>query len=308
MNEILIKNHEPLSRLDYLGGSDAAAICGLSKWKTKLTLWMEKTERIPLEDISNENHIKFGNYMEDGVALWFQDESGKVVVNQDNFIQHPKYPWLAGNVDRRILGENAILECKTALNDDGWGDGVNIIPPYYLMQVAHYCAIGNFDKAYIAVVFSGKREMRWYEYARNIALEEKLIAREIEFWEHNIKGDVAPDPVNVNDILAFYKAAKHDPIIASEGMLQRIKDMKELDREIKAKTDEFNELKESVQLHMLDHDTLLAPGGGAPIVTWNYTKPIESFNKKQLAIDHPDLYNSYIKKEDPRRQFLIKIK
>lgn len=298
-----------LSRLEYLGGSDAAAICGLSKWKTKLTLWMEKTERIPLEDISNENHIKFGNYMEDGVAKWFQDESGKVVVNEDNFIRHPEYPWLAGNVDRRILGENAILECKTALNDDGWGDGENIVPPYYLMQVAHYCAVGNFDRAYIAVVFAAKREMRWYVYERNMGLEQKLIAREKEFWEVNIKGDVAPEPVNEEDILALYKAAKHDPIVATHEMLEKLQHMKDLSVTAKLAENQFDALKEQVQLHMLDHDTLLAPGGGPPIATWNFNKTNNYFDKDSFEKDHPDLYNSYIKsREKPKRQFLIKIK
>ena len=50
----VIANTENLSYaewLDYrktgIGGSDAAVVCGISKYKSPVELWMEKTNRLP---------------------------------------------------------------------------------------------------------------------------------------------------------------------------------------------------------------------------------------------------------------------
>lgn len=32
-------------RREYIGGSDIAAVMGMNRWKTSLTLWLEKLEK-----------------------------------------------------------------------------------------------------------------------------------------------------------------------------------------------------------------------------------------------------------------------
>ncbi len=223
----MLTNEQLEQRLSCITGSDAAVICGISPYKTRLQLWMEKTRRVEADDISGLNHIKFGNYMEQGVARWFEDDSGKAIdYSGTPMITHKSLPWMAGTIDFLITGENSILECKTAYRDTGWGNGENIIPPYYLMQVAHYCAVGNFEKAYIAVVFSSTREMRWYVYDRNQTLEDRIINMERDFWVNYVQADKSPDPVCESDLLLLYKSTKQDPIIATDdvwGYVEKLK-------------------------------------------------------------------------------------
>ena len=73
------------------------------------------------------------------------------------------------------------------------------------------------------------REMRWYEYERNLELEASLIEREKEFWFNNVQSDIAPAPVNAKDILLLYKETNSEPVIANEyiayliyGQLQQL--------------------------------------------------------------------------------------
>ncbi len=293
-------------RLDYLTGSDAAVVTNLSPYKTRLELWQEKTRRTVQEDISHLNHIKFGTYFEDGVAQWFEAESGKKLKPKESkMLTHPTIPFMAGNVDFEIDGENAILECKTAASDRDWGDGENIIPPYYLMQIAHYCAVGGYDRAYLAVVFSAKREMRYYIYERNQALEEKLIKAETDFWINNVQADVAPEPVNEKDIISLYPAANADPIIGDYVIIDKVSEMAKLAKQIKEIEEMKDNLKTEVALYMKDHDALLAPDGTL-VATWKYTKTSRRLDTEELRKKHKGLYEEFLKETGAQRRFLIK--
>lgn len=310
----MLNQEQIQERLSYVTGSDAAVICGLSPFKTKLQLWMEKTGRCVQDDISGLNHIKFGNFFEQGVADWFAADTGKEIYKEPAMLVHKEHAWMAGNIDFRIKGENAILECKTAFRDDGWGDGENIIPAYYLMQVAHYCAVGGFDRAYIAVVFASKREMRWYQYERNRELEEKLIARELDFWTNFVKADVCPDPVNEKDILTLYKDTDSKPVIVDDELTALLGAYSLLSNTIAANEKEKQKLKDIIALRVKDSDTLV-DNSGKIIATYKYTKPTGKFDLDAFKKAHPDAYQTFYvegsdgadgKKDTRQRRFVVK--
>jgi putative phage-type endonuclease len=293
-------------RLNYICGSDSSSICGLSPYKTKVAIWLEKTRRKEQEDISNASYIKFGNYMEDGVAKWFEHESGKELLPKtQELLIHSEHEWMAGNIDFRLKHENAILECKTALSADGWGDNENIIPPHYLMQVAHYCAVGSFDKAYIAVVFTMTREMRWYEYERNLDLEKKLINIEKDFWFNNVLADVAPEPVNEEDILDLYKNTMQEPIIAEPEVIEKIYELKKIKKQ-KIEIDlKEQECRDKIVSFMKDYDTMIDVDGKV-MVTYKLTKSGERFDVKLFSKENPETYKEYLKSTEPQRRLLVK--
>lgn len=301
----MLTQEQLLERLGYVTGSDAAVICGKSPYNTPLQLWMEKTGRMVPHDISDKNHIKFGNYMEDGVAKWFEAESGKRLMppNIGGFIHSKENPWMAGNIDRLLADENAILECKTALLDDQWEE--DTIPVHYLLQVAHYCAVGNYDRAYIAVVFSQKREMRWYTYERNLALEAKLIEKERHFWFENVQKDIAPEATNSDDILAFFKETTSTPVVAIDEIEESIARLVDANENIKVWEEIANALKENMKLFMRDADTL-TDNSGKILATWKYTKPIKGFDKNALKKEMPDIYDKFVIEGDKQRRFNLK--
>lgn len=302
----MLSNEMLANRLNYVCGSDAATICGLSPYKSKVSLWLEKTKRKEQEDISGASYIKFGNYMEDGVAKWFEAESGKELCEKaQELLIHPEYKWMAGNIDFKLKNENAILECKTALNTDGWGDGENIIPSHYLMQVAHYCAVGSFDKAYIAVVFTMTREMRWYEYERNADLESKLINLEKDFWFNNVVADVAPEAKNENDILELYKSTTSEPVIADTEVIETVYTLKQIKSQKKEIEYKEQECRDKIISFMKDHETLV-DCSGSPLITYKMTRAGERFDVKSFSAEKPDLYKEYTKTTEPQRRLLVK--
>lgn len=298
-------------RLKFVTGSDAAVICGLNKspsgefYKTKVQLWLEKTGRAVAEDIGHLNHIKFGNFFEQGVADWFQDATGKIVHKHPAMLVHKSHPWMAGNIDFKVVGENAILECKTAYKPgEEWGDGENVIPPHYLMQVAHYCAVGNFDRAYIAVVFAITREMRWYVYERNTFLEGKLITREKDFWENNVLADVQPPIESAQDILTLYKETNANPIIADKEISHAVSEYDFYSEQIKDLEAMKKRAKEKVQLYMLDADTLVDKSGKI-LAKWSYIKGATRIDNNILKTEFPDVHAKCLKTGEPQRRFKV---
>jgi putative phage-type endonuclease len=293
-------------RLGFLTGSDAATICNLSPYKSKVSLWLEKTCRKEQEDISNASYIKFGNYMEDGVAKWFENESGKELLPKtQELLIHPEHKWMAGNIDFRLKNENAILECKTALSANDWGDGENIIPAHYLMQVAHYCAVGGFDKAYIAVVFTMTREMRWYEYERNLELESKLINLEKDFWFNNVLADVAPEPKNEDDVLELFKKTIEEPIVADPDVIETVYELKNIKKQKKEIDIKEQECRDKIVSFMKEYDTIVDQSGNV-VVTYKTTKAGERFDLKSFSKDNPETYKEYMQISAPQRRLLVK--
>lgn len=92
-------------RLDWLkgrqtgiGGSDVAAILGLSKWKTPLDVYLAKTGEV---DHEQSQAAYFGTILEDIVAKEFSKRTGLKVqkVNQ----QLSKNVWMHANLDRAVV-------------------------------------------------------------------------------------------------------------------------------------------------------------------------------------------------------------
>jgi len=191
-------------RNNYIGGSDAAAVLGLSRFSTPLQVWALKTGQIQADDISDRIEVKLGNKLEQTVAEFFMEETGKKVVRKNETLFHPKYPFLGANIDRRVVGENAVLECKTTtmFKYREWSD--DLIPQEYLLQVLHYMAVGGFQKGYIACLI-GNHKFVWKEIARDEDMINDLVSKEVRFWNTFVVPKVMPATVSANDSDALYK-------------------------------------------------------------------------------------------------------
>ncbi|MGY4689309.1 YqaJ viral recombinase family nuclease [Salibacterium sp. K-3] len=195
---VVVTQTKDMNKADWLkwrkkgiGGSDASAVLGVNKYKSPFEVWNEKTEEhVPDEEDPSEAAY-FGNRLEDLVAEEFQMRTGKRVRRKNAMMQHPDYPFMLANVDRVIVREDAILECKTAnqfLAKD-WEE--DQIPDAYLVQVQHYLAVTGKSKAYIAVLIGGQKFV-WKEIERDEELINMIIQQEKNFWENHVMANVPP--------------------------------------------------------------------------------------------------------------------
>ena len=94
-----------------IGGSDAAAIVGLSKWATPFTIYMDKLGLLPEKEETEA--MRQGRDLEEYVACRFAEQTGKQVQRCNYMIRNCEYPWAIADIDGRVVRENAGLECKT---------------------------------------------------------------------------------------------------------------------------------------------------------------------------------------------------
>ena len=191
-------------RKKYIGGGDCAAVLGLSRYGTPLSVWADKLNKLPKEDISKKLHIKMGNRLEEVVAELFTEETGKAVRRVNETFYHPKYPFLAANIDRRVVGEDSLLECKTASGwmAKEWVD--NEVPTEYILQCLHYLAVTGKKEAYIAVLIGGNQDFIWKKVERDEKLISDIVKKEVAFWNNFVLTGEMPVQITKDDADTLY--------------------------------------------------------------------------------------------------------
>jgi putative phage-type endonuclease len=146
-----------------LGGSEIAAVLGLSPYESPLSLWLRKMDLAGPQQKRAE--MEWGNRLEPVVADKFFEGEGRWPwgIGTPATYTHPDRPWQAASPDRfisyrEVAAEqaDAILEVKTSPYGDGWGvPGTDEILVYYRCQVLWYLSVLGLTKAHIAVLIGG---------------------------------------------------------------------------------------------------------------------------------------------------------
>lgn len=172
-----------------LGGSDIAAICNMSRYKSAMNVYLDKIGELPpLED---NPKMKAGRILEPVVADWFSEETGYKVWRQNALFQHKEHDFMLANIDRWLPGQNAGLECKNTseyCREDWSGTQA---PREYILQCNHYMAITGADRWFIAVLIGGW-DFQWRVIERDEELITGLIQVERGFWHEHVLAKVPP--------------------------------------------------------------------------------------------------------------------
>lgn len=178
-------------RRDGIGGSDASVIAGLNQFGSEMELWLDKIGK-GIEKPETEA-MRLGTELEDYVARRWMEETGKKVERRHAIYGNTEYPFALANIDRKVKGENAGLECKTTSAFTKYDFEVGEIAPYYYAQCVHYMAVMGFERMYLAVLVLSKG---FYTFVIERDEEEinNLMAAERNWWKRHIEEGEMPDP------------------------------------------------------------------------------------------------------------------
>lgn len=283
-----------------IGGSDAAAIAGLSKWKSPVAVYLEKTGQSPLEEAQSEA-AHFGTILEDVVAQEFTRRTGLKVKRRNAILQHKEYPFMLANVDRLIVGERAGLECKTAseyLKGEWEGEEV---PAAYLLQCQHYMAVTGYSAWWIAVLIGGNKFVH-KKIERDEEIIQYLINLESDFWNNHVVPQVTPlmDGSEASTALLKNMYPVGEPESETELPLEAdmlLEQLEQAKQEATSASERVTELENRLKAMLGEYETGIA---SKHVVTWkNTTRNI--IDSKALAKDHPKLYQKYLKPSVSRR-------
>ena len=297
-----------MSREDWLaqrrktiGGSDAAAIVGLSRYATPYTIFMDKTGRLP--DKPDTEAMRLGRDLEDYVAKRWQEATGKKVRRLQAMLYNPLYPFAHADVDRMVIGEDAGLECKTTSTlDVKQFHGVEF-PEKYYAQCVHYMAVTGAKRWYLAVLVFGRG---FFEFTleRDQAEIDALMTAESEFWTENVAKDNPPPPDGsqaATEALQVVYAESRDEerdLFGREIMLDEYMQLKRQKKAIDERLAEIeNALKEDLQE---------AERGrcGAYTISWK-SQQRSTFQPKAFAQAYPNIDLTPFYKTSSTRPFKV---
>ena len=202
------------ARKNGIGGSEAAAVIGLSPWCSNVELWKRKTGRAEAPDISNNDAVKYGHDAEPLLrnlfALDYADTYEVEYGGAFDMVRHPAHPFIFSTLDGRLIekdtGRRGVLEIKTTSivrsmqKEKWWKDGKPCIPDQYFCQVLWQLLASGFDFAVLHAQLKYeygdeiRSERRTYTIERAEHLDdlEYLQAEGVKFWTEYVEQDRPP--------------------------------------------------------------------------------------------------------------------
>jgi putative phage-type endonuclease len=293
-------------RRSYLGASEVAAAVGVNPWRNPLDVYLEKTGQAEPADLSDNDAVLFGTLLEDVVAQEFARRQGVKVQRQAAEVVHPRYPWLKGHIDRRIVGQRAGLECKTAgvrMAKEFGEEGTDFVPAHYLVQCAAYLAITGWDEWHLAVLIGGQ-EFRMYRVPRDEDLIATLEEQAAAFWARVVTQS-PPDPNSLAAAKLRWPRDYGASIQATPEIAESVARLLEHRAAIKYAQEQADQEEFGIKTFMGDNAILLGPDG-KPLATWKNNKPSKKFDAKRFQLDEPEIYETYLVEVPGPRVFLPK--
>lgn len=290
-----------MSRADWLawrrrgiGGSDAAALVGLSPWATPFSVYADKLGLLP-EQEDNEA-MRQGRELEEYVARRFSEASGKNVRRCNAVIQHPRHDFMLANVDRLICGERAGLECKTMNPRSPSAPALERgdVPVQYYVQCQHYMAVTGLSKWYLAILVLGTA-FYWFDVPRHDGDIAALEAAEAAFWKDCVLARCAPEPDDTPCcemvLKQLYPRASEDKEITLETDRDALDRLSQIKRAQAALEQERRGLENKLRAQM--QDAAIGHAGGYTVSLLNRMR--SGLDVQALRAEHPEILEHYSK-------------
>lgn len=189
-----------------IGGSDAAALVACHPYHSLVSLWADKTGRIPPTE--DNQRLRWGRRLEAAILDEYEHVTGRRVVDQREavphlladiqgveMLQHPDVGVAIGNADGFVEDETAltVIDGKT-VGFGQFGEWIsNGKPPLnYLVQLAHYQEITGAKWGTIAAFTGLDDPLYVYTQERDPDFGARLLEAEDTFWRRYVVPDKEP--------------------------------------------------------------------------------------------------------------------
>lgn len=277
-------------RSTFLGGSDSAAVMGLSPWATPVELWQQKTGRVPKPppDHAQEKRWARGHKLEPFIREMAIDKltdmglTVEMLACNERYVD-PEHAFLSCEIDfeLRLTGTitiggtevifdgehiNADAKSVTGFARKKWGEeDTEDVPIEYAAQFMHGLMVTGRRYCLVAALrsFDG---VDIYWTVRDDETIAAMRPRLVEFWTQHVLTDVPPDPMRFDDIKALFPLDNGLAIEASDDIADKVAQL----RDVKARIKEFEEAEEALRFEIAD---FISPHSrltycGADVATW----------------------------------------
>lgn len=178
-----------------IGASEAAAILGLSPFKSALEVYLDKAGLVP--DSEDNEFLEWGRRLEPIILGAYADKTGRKVTPNaaQKLLALAEHPFVTATLDADVVDDKlgmGVLEAKTtnAFRGDEWAES---IPAHYQVQLQHQMLVTGRSWGSAAVLIGGNC-FRYADLPRHEAfIQEVLLPALAEFWQRVLDRD-PPEP------------------------------------------------------------------------------------------------------------------
>ena len=314
MTDLIVIPPEEHDRAKQLGGSDIAAVLGLSPWKTRLDLYNDK--RHPRLEGPPRAVLKRGIRWEGAVAEMLVEsleaKGHKVEILGGNVrYRDSVYPFQASEIDFEIRIDQAKeitnVELKTVhpFKMKEWGEsGTDTLPIHYTAQVMQGLGITRRKHGMLAALF-GADELRVYPVEADQDVIAAIRAQASDFWIDHVLAGIPPEPTTLEDLSKMFDKDNPDakPLLADESLVEQVLRMRAINLEIKAREAEAEVLEFNIKRALADCTSLVLPTGKEAL-TWK-ERSGSYLDETALKEAHPKIHKEFVRKWN-KRVFTLK--
>lgn len=269
-------------RASGIGGSDAASIIGVSPFRDRLDVWMEKTHHPKWTPKAETGSMRWGKLQEPLLASEYARLNHVGLAPTPGRIWHPNGIQNA-NPDGFVLSDEGVVglwEGKTGSDPSEWDGGV---PVFYLPQVQQYMAVTSMPWCDVSV-YLGAGDFRTFRVESDTGYQMDLEERVVWFWETYVKtGKLPPEALEMPDIVY---PAQHEPesrltIARGTALDGVIRDLLEVKAKIKALGLDEEALTKRAKMVIAEHG---GADGEGWTVHWRQSKPAEQIGWEQISV------------------------
>lgn len=284
-------------RSKFIGGSDAAAIIGLSPWATPVELWMQKTGRAPKDVIDPARQKMFdrGHKLEPFIREMVIDklrERGHLVeliaVNA-RYID-PEHSFMSCEIDFELMLDGEHINCDaksvSGFARKKWGEeDTEEVPIEYAAQFMHGLMITDRSKCLVAALRSFDDVDIYWTY-RDDEVVDAMRKKEVMFWNEHVLTDVPPDTFTFDDVKLLFPNDNGQAVEASDDIAEKVAQLKDVKEKIKA----FEEAEEALKQEIADFisPNALLNYGGRELASWK-GQGYSRFDDKRFRNEHAAL-------------------
>jgi predicted phage-related endonuclease len=317
-------------RSKFLGGSDAAAVMGLSPWATPVELWRLKTGRDTPEppDPVRLKMLERGKRLEPFIRDMVIDKLRSMGLTVELIDSNARYndlehQFLSCEIDFElqltgtvIIGEREVTFDGEVVNADAksvtgfarkkWGEvDTEDVPIEYAAQFMHGLMVTGRRCCLVAALRSfDDVDIFWTvrDDETIAAMRPKLVS----FWLDHVQADVPPDPITFSDIKLLFPLDNGEATAATEDIAKDVAELREVKKKIK-------DLEDREKVLTFDIGEFISPNarltyGGKDIATWKaqrQTRLDQGRVERALIYRHvkDELGERFERIEDPVAEF-----
>lgn len=284
-----------------IGASEAAAVLGLSRYRSPLEVYLDKVKETSGGRKDNVAQAR-GKRLQTVILDMYEDEFGEVKRSIPQ-ITSPVYPFMFATLDATRADDERPVEAKTARSAVEWGEsGTDYIPQEYLIQITHQMIVAEKQFGDVAALLT-LDDFRKYTIALDPELAEMVVEGLSNFWKR-VENREPPEPTTGDECAILYRRSNAIECHATPEIATAYKELIEVRGAIKPLQAKEAALIDSIKLFLKDADTLIVNCETA--ATWKSAKGRTKFDEDKFKTEQPELYAKYLTNSVGFRRFLLK--